>query len=63
MAAEIDLIRIADIGVVPAEAPGNPVVCPLDEGAEIDVAGSGNGFVDVFDTDGHLLRRFASRGR
>jgi uncharacterized protein (TIGR03118 family) len=27
-----------------------------------DVAGSGNGFVDVFDTDGHLLRRFASRG-
>jgi uncharacterized protein (TIGR03118 family) len=28
-----------------------------------DVAGRGNGFVDVFDTDGHLLRRFASRGR
>ena len=27
-----------------------------------DVAGSGNGFVDVFDTDGRLLRRFASRG-
>ena len=27
-----------------------------------DVAGAGNGFVDVFDTDGHLLRRFASRG-
>jgi uncharacterized protein (TIGR03118 family) len=27
-----------------------------------DVAGLGNGFVDVFDTDGHLLRRFASRG-
>jgi uncharacterized protein (TIGR03118 family) len=27
-----------------------------------DVAGPGNGFVDVFDTDGHLLRRFASRG-
>jgi uncharacterized protein (TIGR03118 family) len=26
-----------------------------------DVAGRGNGFVDVFDTDGHLLRRFASR--
>ena len=23
---------------------------------------AGNGFVDVFDTDGHLLRRFASRG-
>src|SRR5262245_35506999 len=27
-----------------------------------DVAGPGKGFVDVFDTDGHLLRRFASRG-
>jgi uncharacterized protein (TIGR03118 family) len=27
-----------------------------------DVAGQGNGFVGVFDTDGHLLRRFASRG-
>jgi uncharacterized protein (TIGR03118 family) len=27
-----------------------------------DVAGPGNGFVDVFDTDGHLLQRFASHG-
>lgn len=27
-----------------------------------DVAGDGHGFVDVFDTDGHLLHRFASRG-
>jgi len=27
-----------------------------------DVAGAGNGFVDIFDTNGHLLRRFASRG-
>jgi uncharacterized protein (TIGR03118 family) len=27
-----------------------------------DMAGPGRGFVDVFDTDGHLLRRFASRG-
>jgi uncharacterized protein (TIGR03118 family) len=27
-----------------------------------DVSGRGNGFVDIFDTDGHLLRRFASRG-
>lgn len=27
-----------------------------------DTAGPGHGFVDVFDTDGHLLRRFASRG-
>ena len=27
-----------------------------------DVGGAGNGFVDVFDTDGHLLRRFAEHG-
>jgi len=27
-----------------------------------DDAGKGRGFVDVFDTEGHLLRRFASRG-
>jgi uncharacterized protein (TIGR03118 family) len=27
-----------------------------------DEAGPGHGFIDVFDTDGHLLRRFASRG-
>jgi uncharacterized protein (TIGR03118 family) len=27
-----------------------------------DVAGRGHGFVDIFDTDGHLLRRFASGG-
>jgi uncharacterized protein (TIGR03118 family) len=28
-----------------------------------DVAGRGNGFVDVFDTEGHLLRRLAARGQ
>ncbi len=27
-----------------------------------DVAGKGNGFVDVFDTDGNLIGRFASQG-
>jgi uncharacterized protein (TIGR03118 family) len=27
-----------------------------------DVGGPGNGFVDVFDTEGHLLRRFAAHG-
>jgi uncharacterized protein (TIGR03118 family) len=27
-----------------------------------DVPGQGHGFVDVFDTDGHLLRRLVSRG-
>jgi uncharacterized protein (TIGR03118 family) len=34
-----------------------------DADREDDVAGPGFGFVDVFDTGGHLLRRFASRGR
>jgi uncharacterized protein (TIGR03118 family) len=34
-----------------------------DEDAEDDVAGPGFGFVDVFDANGHLIRRFASRGR
>ena len=33
-----------------------------DADAEDDVAGPGNGFVDVFDTGGTLLRRFAARG-
>ncbi len=27
-----------------------------------DVGGPGSGYVDVYDTDGHLLRRFAQRG-
>jgi hypothetical protein len=27
-----------------------------------DVAGQGNGFVDMFDTEGHLLKRFVTRG-
>jgi uncharacterized protein (TIGR03118 family) len=31
-------------------------------GQHDDMAGPGNGFVDVFDTDGHLLQRFASHG-
>ena len=33
-----------------------------DSKAEDDVSGPGNGFVDVYDTDGRLLRRFASHG-
>ena len=27
-----------------------------------DMKGPGHGFIDIFDTDGHLVRRFASRG-
>ena len=34
-----------------------------DQAKHDDVAGAGHGFVDVFDTDGHLLRHFAARGR
>jgi len=33
-----------------------------DELKHDDVRGPGHGFVDVFDTDGHLITRFASRG-
>src|SRR5262249_21629459 len=33
-----------------------------DADAEDDVPGPGRGFVDVFDTDGNLLQRFARRG-
>src|SRR6185437_11645108 len=34
-----------------------------DSARHDDVAGAGHGFVDLFDTSGHLLRRFDSRGR
>lgn len=34
-----------------------------DEDREDDVAGVGIGFVDVFDLDGHFVRRFAQSGR
>jgi uncharacterized protein (TIGR03118 family) len=34
-----------------------------DEAAQRDVPGPGLGFVNVFDANGHLIRRFASRGR
>jgi uncharacterized protein (TIGR03118 family) len=33
-----------------------------DSNQEDDVAGPGNGFIDVFDTSGNLQRRFASQG-
>jgi uncharacterized protein (TIGR03118 family) len=32
-----------------------------DADKEDDVAGPGHGFVDIFDTDGHLIRRFATQ--
>src|SRR5207244_4376990 len=28
-----------------------------------DVAGAGHGFIDIFDTQGHLLKRFTSKGQ
>ena len=33
-----------------------------DEARKDDVSGPGNGFVDVFDTDGNLLQRLISHG-
>ena len=33
-----------------------------DAGAEDDIAGSGNGFVSVFDTQGNFIKRFISNG-
>ena len=40
------------------------VTYALQNGAKHDdVAGSGHGFVDVFDADGHLMRRLISRGK
>ena len=44
---------------------GNLVVtyAKQDEAAQRDVTGPGLGFVDVFDANGNLIRRFASRGK
>lgn len=33
-----------------------------DDDKHDDVSGAGNGFVDIFDTSGHLVQRFASQG-
>jgi uncharacterized protein (TIGR03118 family) len=33
-----------------------------DEGHRDDVAGEGHGFIDIYDTGGNLVRRFASQG-
>jgi uncharacterized protein (TIGR03118 family) len=60
-----------DPGIPPGYAPfgianlnGDLFVTYAQQNAQKhdDVAGQGHGFVDVFDTDGHLLRRLASRG-
>ena len=41
----------------------NNAVCPfVGGGGEEDVPGIGNGYIDVFDLQGSLLERFASRG-
>jgi uncharacterized protein (TIGR03118 family) len=63
--------NFADPGIPPGYAPfgisnidGDLFVTYAKQNAQKhdDVAGHGHGFVDVFDTDGHLLRRLASRG-
>jgi len=63
--------NFTDPGIPPGYAPfgianidGDLFVTYAKQNAQRhdDVAGNGHGFVDVFDTDGHLLRRLASRG-
>ena len=46
-----------------AKINGNPIaVYAFQNGAKLnDVAGEGQGFADVFDSAGHLLRRFTFR--
>ena len=64
--------QFTDAGIPPGYAPFNIVsidgdlfvtYAKQDDQKHDDVAGPGNGFVDVFDTDGHLIRRFESRGQ
>jgi uncharacterized protein (TIGR03118 family) len=47
-----------------ANIDGNLVVTYAKQNAEKhdDVAGPGNGFIDIFDTDGHMVERFATGG-
>jgi uncharacterized protein (TIGR03118 family) len=54
--------RFAPFGI--AAIDGNIVVsfAEQDENAEDDVPGSGRGFVDVFDVDGHLVTRLIQHG-
>jgi uncharacterized protein (TIGR03118 family) len=55
----------ADYAPFGIQAVGGQIVVTYakqDEDAEDEVAGPGNGFVDVYDTDGNLVRRFAARG-
>jgi uncharacterized protein (TIGR03118 family) len=48
-----------------ANVSGNLVVtyAKQDDQKHDDAAGAGRGFVDIFDTDGNLIERFASRGK
>jgi uncharacterized protein (TIGR03118 family) len=48
-----------------ANVRGNLVVtyAKQDDAKHDDVAGAGNGFVDIFDTNGNLIQRFASQGK
>ena len=54
--------RFAPFGI---QAVGDKLIVTYakqDRDAEDDIPGAGNGFVDVYDTSGKLLRRFARRG-
>jgi len=48
-----------------ANVDGNLIVtyAKQDAAKHDPVAGPGNGFVDIFDTNGNLIKRFASRGK
>lgn len=68
---EVNLTGFADATIPAGFAPfnirnigGNLYVtyAKQDADAEDDIAGPGNGYVNVFDADGNLLRRFASTG-
>ena len=54
--------RFAPFGIQAVNGDIVVTYAKQDRDAEDDVAGRGLGFVDVYDTDGTLLRRFASRG-
>jgi uncharacterized protein (TIGR03118 family) len=54
--------RFAPFGIQAVNGDIVVTYAKQDADAEDDVAGPGNGFVDVYDTDGTLLRRFASHG-
>ena len=52
----------APFGIAPINGKLYVTYAKQDDNAEDDVHGPGNGFIDVFETNGTLNRRFASQG-